>query len=278
MLRYGLPAAVSNLVIAGLSFADRYVIEGYLGTKAVAIYGANYDLAEKTIFFVNTTLLLSSSVMGFRIFEREGEAKAAEFIGDLMRFYLRVAPLIVVALMVLSPQIISVLLPAEYQQGAGVLGVVAVGGLCVGIMHRYSLILSFHKRTDSIMWCSGAALAINLLCCVLLIPVVGLMGAAVSTLLAYASWLFLIRLSARKHVVPSFPWTTLVRVVCAAAVAGAAMYWIVAAANAAAFIELTVSIAAGMAVYLLALLCFREIPVAAFGLAIRRLRQKLGGR
>lgn len=144
VLGYGIPAALINVATVGLSLADRYVIETQMGAELVAIYGASYDIAEKSIFFVNSMLLLSSSVIGFRIFEQEGEGKAADFLNRLMRLYLLAAPPLVLGIALLAPQIVAILLPEKYGEGAPVLAIVATAGLCVGILHRYSLLLSFH--------------------------------------------------------------------------------------------------------------------------------------
>ncbi|MDO8989268.1 MAG: polysaccharide biosynthesis C-terminal domain-containing protein [Sideroxyarcus sp.] len=259
ILHYGIPAAISNLVITGLSLADRYIIGAQMGAESVAIYGASYDLAEKTVFFANSMLLLSSSVIGFRIFEQEGEVKAADFLSRLMRIYLLAAPPLVVALAILSPHIVGLLLPAQYQAGALVLPIVAAGGLFVGVMHRYSLLLSFHKRTDTIMWCSAGALLVNLLSCVLLIPKFGIIGAAISTVVAYASWLFFVRLAATKYHGPSFPWLTFFRASGALLVAAAAMVSILQLELTYKPLMLVLSFVFGMFAYSFALYLFREI-------------------
>ena len=259
VLQYGIPVAFSNLIITGLSLLDRFFISAQMGTESVAIYSANYDLAEKTIFFANSMLLLSSSVIGFRIFEQEGESKAADFLSRLMRLYLLAALPLIVGLVILSPYIIAILLPAKYAEGALVLPVVAVGGLFVGIMHRYSLLLSFHKRTDIIMWCSAGALLVNLLSCYLLIPQFGLVGAASSTLLAYAIWFLLIRAAAMQYRGPIFPWITLIRV-CVALVGGAGgMYAIIFAKFSIGLFMLLASFVAGLIAYVILLFLLGEV-------------------
>lgn len=218
ILKYGIPVAFSNFVITGLSLADRYFIDSYMGVQAVAVYGANYDLAEKTVFFGNSMLLLSSSVIGYRIFEREGEKNAAIFLSQLMRIYLIIAPPVVVLLALLSMDIIYLILPTKYFDGHIVFPIVGLSGLLVGVMHRYSLLLSFYKRTDIILACSVGALIANLLSCFILIPLYGLVGAAISTTIAYFLWLFFIRFAANKFAAPTFPWKTLLRVSLALAV------------------------------------------------------------
>lgn len=274
LLRYGLPAALSNLWITGLSVADRFVIKAYMGPEALAAYGASYDIAERTIFFVNTMLLLSSSVVSVQIFERDGQERAAEYLSHLLRIYLLGAAIVVTVMAVLAPQIVAVLLPSSYAIGATILPLVATAGLLVGIMHRYSIVLSFHRRTDVVMWCSALALLANLVGCLLLVPHIGLVGAALSTAIGYGAWLLFIRVAARPYLVPRFPWRTLMRVVFAAALAAIAMK----AVALPTLPSLLMSAVLGATIYLVALVVSREIPSRdiriAYDLVCRRLARR----
>jgi O-antigen/teichoic acid export membrane protein len=227
LLRYGLPAAFSNLCITGLSVADRFVVKAHLGSEALAVYGASYDIAERTIFFLNTMLLLSSSVVSVQLFEQKGEGKAVEYLTHLLRIYLLGAAAIVMIMAALAPQIVALLLPVAYAEGAAILPIVAMSGMLVGIKHSYSIDLSFHKRTDVVMYCSALALVVNIAGCLLFIPRMGLLGGALATAFGYGSWLLMIRLAARRYHVPRFPWLTLVRVGVAALGAAAIMRAIV---------------------------------------------------
>lgn len=261
VLSYGVPAALINLFTVGLSLADRYIIGSQMGAEPVAIYGASYDIAEKTIFFVNSMLLLSSSVIGFRIFEQEGEAKAADFLTRLMRLYLLAAPPLVLVLALLAPQIIALLLPAKYGEGESVLAIVAAAGLCVGVLHRYSLLLSFHKRTDLIMWCSACALFVNIISCFLLLPKYGIVGAAYSTLIAYASWLLVIRLAASKYSSPQFPWPTFFRVCGALLIAATAIYCITCQEFASELLTIALGFIFSFIAYGFTLLLLKEVTL-----------------
>lgn len=259
VLNYGVPTALMSVAMAGLSLADRYIIGSLMGAQSVAIYGASYDIAEKTIFFVNSMLLLSSSVVGFEIFEKEGGRKAADFLSRLMRSYLLVAPPLVLGIALLAPQIIALFLPAQYGEGASVLAIVSVGALFVGVLHRYSLLLSFHKRTDLILWCSAGAVAINLFFCLFMIPLLGLAGAALSTFVAYGMWLVMVRIAANRYRVPEFPWTTLARVCGSLAISAGVMHLVSASAVPVSMLMLLASFISGMSSYAISLLLFGEV-------------------
>ena len=136
-----------------------------------------------------------------------------------MRLYILSAPLLVFGLVISYKDIVSFLLPDEYFLGSLVLPIVAFSGLFVGIMHRYTQVLTFHMRMDVIFMCSASALFVNILFCYMITPLLGLVGAALSTTIAYATWLLLIRLAVQNYIYPLFPWSTLIRVCCALIIA-----------------------------------------------------------
>lgn len=275
LLGYGLPAAFINLFTIGISLADRFVIQSFMGSSAVAIYGANYDIAEKTVFFANSMLLLSSSVIGFRIFEQEGEQKAVEFLNSLMRLYLRVALPSVLVLAVLSPQLIRFLLPGQYHEGIFIFPIVSIAGLLVGIMHRYSLVLSFHRRTAANMWSTGSALIVNLLASIILVPAYGLLGAAVGTLIASASWLLFIRFTARQHMLPSFPWLTLSRVASTSGLVCACLFILMRVYPEQNLLGIVLMLTASATVTLILYFATKELRLADGMTVIRALNGKL---
>ena len=274
LFRYGISAAIVNVVLLALSSADRFIIGILMDAESVAIYGANYDLAEKPIFFINSLLLLSSSVIGIRIFEQEGEINAASFLTKLIRFYLLVAPPLAMTLAVLSDLIVELFLPKFYIAGAVVLPFVAIGGIFVGIMHRYSLLLSFHKRTDTIIICSVGALCVNLFACWVLIPQMGLVGAAISTSIAYLALLFFVRMAALKYHCPRFPWITFWRVIASIAIAATAMIAMLHNLIWSRPIVLAFSFCSGMIIYTACLYFLKEFSTQD----IRSFNKRIAGR
>lgn len=258
ILRYGLPAAFTNFSIIALSLNDRYIIKMLLGEDFVGIYGANYDLAEKTIFFANSLLLLSSSVIGFKIFEKEGETKASNFLSKLLRLYIIFALPLVFAISILSQILLPILLPSKYSQGFIVFPIIAFSGLLVGIMHRYALLLSFHKRTDYILISSIIALVANIISCIFLIPKFGLIGAAIGTLIAYTCWLIIIKKFASKFLCPVFPWRTLICAIISLAPMSFVMITLIKIVNN-GIIALFLSGFFGLSIYFISLICLKEI-------------------
>lgn len=255
LLRYAVPIAFSNLFVSALSFGNRFIVKAYWGTEQVAIYGAAYDIAERSIFFLNAMMLLSSSVMAIKVFERDGEAAAATMLAALLRFYMLIAGIILTAAWVLADPVIWLLLPPSYHAGAIILPIVSLGAVLVGIMHRYSLILSFHKRTDIILVCTLIALVANLGASILFVSQYGIVGGAIGSFCGYLVWFIAIRWSVRKFHAPSFPWLSLFRCLLACTAAGGTMYHVADRS----ILAIILALAAGGAAYGVTLLAAGEI-------------------
>ncbi len=127
------------------------------------------------------------------------------------------------------------------------------------------------------MWCSVGALIVNLVACMLLIPSYGIIGAAMSTTIAYASWLLLVRLAAMKYHGPTFPWGTLLRVIIASLATTAVMVGILQYGLDNNFFVIMVSIFLGMiaysvTLYLLGEFTYKEVQTV-LTIISRRLRK-----
>ena len=93
LLKYGLPVAFSNIIIFLLSYADRFIIFRILGFEKLGIYSAIYDISEKSIFFINSLILLTTSINSFKIFENFGKIKTKKYLQNILNSYIIFIPL-----------------------------------------------------------------------------------------------------------------------------------------------------------------------------------------
>ncbi len=209
-LKFGIPVIINGLLITALSLQDRIFIAMWINSEATAAYGANYDLAEKTIFFLNSFILLPSSVISYKIFEKKGIDSALLFIEDITRYYLLLIIPLILIVVFFYKDLISLLLPFEYQYASMVFMCTSIGAFFVGVLHRYSSILTLHKRTDLILISIIPSFLLNLILCFYLIPRFGIFGAAWGTLLTYAFWLISTVVLCRKYKTFTFPKKTII--------------------------------------------------------------------
>ena len=205
-VQYGVAVIINGILTALLSYQDRIFILKYINTDAMVVYGANYDLAEKSIFFINAFILLPSSIISFKLFDKLGAKSALEFIQKITNLYIIFILPLVVFVVIFSHEIIGFVLPEDYHSGSPVLAITVIGGFFVGILQRYTSVLTLHKRTDLIMLSTITPVIVNAIMCYFLVTVYGIIGASISTLFSYMVWLICGVLLCNKYEVFRFPY------------------------------------------------------------------------
>lgn len=213
LLRYGIPIAISNFLIICLTLGDRFILNLILGPDSVAIYAASYDIPDKIVAFINSLILLSSSAIGYKIFEKDGATYALDYLHGLTKFYIVIVMPFVLVLAFMLPEILKIILPSSYASGFQISSIIAINGLIIGLTHRYSLIHSFNQRSDIVMWSSFFAILLTIPCCLLLTIKYGILGTAISSSIAYSLWFIFIRLSLINKATFNFPFSVLIKTI-----------------------------------------------------------------
>ena len=253
LLRYGLPALVINGLTWVTAVSDRYILAAAQGASAVGIYSASRDLSDKALVLLNTLFLLSSTPVGMSVWERDGEDAARRYVARLTRFSLLITAPLAMGIAVLARPLISLLADARYHEGFRLVPLVAAGSVFAGLATRYTLGLSFRKRTDLVALCYLGAGAVSVGLNLVLVPRFGYMAAAAGNLTAYAALVFLARSVSRPHFAWPFPTGAALRILAAAAAMGVAVHFAAAAFPHPAM-QLAVGVPVGMVTYAAAIL------------------------
>lgn len=219
---YGVAAGIVNVATLLQSYAGRYIVDWHRGAVDTGIFAANFDIAEKTIFFLNSMFLISTTVSAFRAYDESGPAALNATLATLLRWYLIVAGFILIGILAFSREINTTVLPAEFFAGWPVISFAAAGAFLLGILHRYSVILSVHGRNDLNVLGAGIGLLVNVIGSLLLIPRLGIVGAALGSLAGYAAFMIATLVFTQRYGAPRFPVRTLATVGGAGALAGTA--------------------------------------------------------
>ena len=200
-LRFGLPL-VPHLVSAwALRLADRLLISLLIGlpaAQALSELGA-YSLGYQLGYVI--TVLVSSfnaawSPWFFRVADRpEAPPIFREMTTLLMATLLTVG----VGTAALSPQIITVIARPGYEAAAGVLPVIAMASVLFAFYTMLTNLVFYAKATGRLALITVSAAVLNIAANIVLIPLMGILGAAWATFIAYsffavATWRYAIRL------------------------------------------------------------------------------------
>lgn len=206
---YGLPLAGWFLGSQILSLTDRYVISHFLGEAAVGIYHANFQLVWAALNLALAPIVMAAHPQLLRASESLSRFQLETLLSRLTRLFLMLSlPLLLLTTFV-GMRLLPVILGPGYEEGALLVPWIAAAAFL------WNLGMFAHKRLEiarqpgwmvvSIGVCALANVALNLL----LVPLMGLTGAAIATAGAYLLYPWMVTL----HRASAISWTVEPRVI-----------------------------------------------------------------
>ena len=184
-LNYGLPLVPGSLSGWIVNSSDRYLIALFLGTAAVGYYSPAYT-AGVTISMIAAPLATLLPAVLSKHYDENNIADVRTIMTYSLKYYIGIALPCVFALSVLSKPILLVLTTQQIAtNGYLVTPFVAAGTALIGAYSVLVTIIALKKKTAIIgtIWILSAALNFGLN--LVLIPYLGLIGAALTTFLAF---------------------------------------------------------------------------------------------
>jgi len=211
---FSFPLIPYAILIWGNNFIDRYLILHTLNINQMSIYAVAYSLAAIVGLFY--------SILGYTLYPymanlwNNGDKNgAAEMLRKATEYYLFFAVPLIAILTILSTPLIKLLSTAEYLSNWQVVFWLGTGIGVFGLyqLNIYSLLLL--NRTLLNLKIAVIAVVGNLTFNILLIPVIGILGAAIATFLSNSILAFWTTAIGKKYVPYVFPWRLAVRIVLA---------------------------------------------------------------
>lgn len=222
---YGIPLVGVGFSTLILSDSARYVI-AYFGTAAEAgIYVAAYTIANSSLGLLFSILLPAVLPVAIQVYEREGEKKAAELLSYVMSLYLLLLVPSVVGMSVLSREIAGVLLPQSFMHSEVIIPWVAVGVFCYGGTNLISYPFILKKRTAYLLVFILIAGALNVGLNVFLVPNYSLLGAGISSFIAYAAYLALTWIFSARILPVPVRWHSFLKIFISAGAMGTLLFY-----------------------------------------------------
>jgi O-antigen/teichoic acid export membrane protein len=214
-LNYGMPLIVANLGIWILNMSDRYMLGIILGSEEVGIYSACYNVTWNSLFLIVNLFFMMEEPLAMKIWANDGEDALKEFINRETRIFLLTIIPIAIWIYAYSDVIFGIMVSSEYAYGIIVVPYVSLSVVISGIIYKFRLVFLVKEKTKKLMNIVLFSAFINVIGNFLLIPSYGILGASISTLIAYSIYLLLIVISANKIFKWTFPLVPAVRIVIA---------------------------------------------------------------
>jgi O-antigen/teichoic acid export membrane protein len=215
MLRYGVPLIPTAVAGWALAFLDRLMLGRLASLDDVGQYAIAGRLGSVLMFAV-TAFALAYSPFILSLYQQD-RALEREARGRAMVLVTTGLLVIAAVLSLFAREVIAVVAP-EFDQAYRVVGLLALGIVAFGTTPMTMTGLSLARRTGYFARYSLLALAVNVVLNFLLIPPLGMFGAAAATLVAFLVLTLLYHRASQRHVPIVLPRGMLLRVVLITAV------------------------------------------------------------
>lgn len=185
-LSFGIPTVIGSISSGVVNASDRYLIGIFLGAAYVGFYSPGYTLGNIIIMLVSPLSFLLPVILS-KHYDEGNIDEVKSILSYSLKYFLAIAIPSAVGLTILSKPILSFIsTPLIASQGYLITPFTAISAILFGSYAIISQILVLEKKTTipGAIWVIAAALNFGLN--LLLIPSSGIIGAAVTTLLAYA--------------------------------------------------------------------------------------------
>ena len=220
ILTYGLPLSVTFLLEFIINSSDRLIIGWLINPAATGAFAAGYDLSLQTIGLVMSIVNLAAYPLAVRALEDGGSEKANLQLATNGTLLFGISIPMMCALIILSKNIVHIVLgPAFYHTGVMLMPWIAVSAFIAGIKaFHFDLSFQLGKKTIGQIWVVCISASVNLWLNFILIPIVGIIGAAYSTLISYIIGLFLSWFLGRRIFKVPIAWKELLKISIAAVI------------------------------------------------------------
>ncbi|MDQ2623433.1 MAG: oligosaccharide flippase family protein [Actinomycetota bacterium] len=213
MMRFGLPTMPAELSLYSLSFIDRILIARMLGLTEAGLYALAVKVSQSINVLVRG-FQLAFPPLAYSIVD-DDEARRA--YSAVVTWFVALMALVVTGIWLVAPWIIRIFAAPEYFDAHEAVGPVAAGTALYAVYMVLLVVLGRTGRTEFNFPATVAGVAVNIGLNVILLPVWGIVGAAVSLCVSYFVVVGLMYLFTQRLFPVPYEWGRLLRLLLATA-------------------------------------------------------------
>ncbi len=184
-LFYALPLVPNVGLLWLVNFSDRYFITRFLDLDSVGVYAASYNLAQ--------LLMLLVAPIGFvlyptisKLWEEKNFKEVNFWIENGVKYFLMLAIPMVVGISHFGPYVLLHLASEEFIRHRWLIFLLSAGLLFFCLSQIYVYMIHLFEKTIWIMYVFIVITIVKIVMNIILIPVIGITGSAVATLVSYS--------------------------------------------------------------------------------------------
>jgi O-antigen/teichoic acid export membrane protein len=201
-LKFSAPLVLSSLAIYFTTYTDRWLVSIWMGLDGVGVYSVALRIASVLAVATSSVQLALTPL----IYSRYREVDTPDAIRKFFQYYLFGAFSLVVVVGVFAAEIIKLVAGPRFQDAHEIVAPVMLATLILSL-NVFCPGLSLAKRTGRLAVANVIGGAVNIAASLWLIPVLGLIGAAMSNLIA-SSLIMVLRFAwSQQHYFIPYRWS-----------------------------------------------------------------------
>ena len=183
-LVFSLPMIPTTLCIWIVNLSDRYVIGYFMNIEAVGVYSAAYGLGSLVaLFFAPISAVLLPTITN--LYENKKIQELKTHLKYSLKFFLMFAIPSLFGLSILSKSLLKTLTTSEFVSGYMIVSIVALATILFKCSSVSMNVVVLHKRTKLVGAIYAISATINIAMNIILVPIIGILGAAIATLVTF---------------------------------------------------------------------------------------------
>jgi O-antigen/teichoic acid export membrane protein len=194
LLQYGLPLVISGLSMWVINYADRYFLLHYSTLGQVGLYGVGVRLAS-IIAFVTQAFRTANAPFQF---ETASDRDAPKIYSLTLSYYILLASLFSVFISLFARPALMILSTTAYLDAYKVVAFAAFSAVAYGLYQIVGVGLLVTKHTGFTGIAIGLGAVVNVIYLFLLVPLLGIVGAAIAVLLTHITVVVILYIRAQQ--------------------------------------------------------------------------------
>jgi len=253
-LRWGIPLTPNTAILWIIHSSDRYMISYFIGVTAAGIYSAAYAIGN----YASLALMPLGTVLYPNISKTYDEGNLDE-TGNYLKYSVKYLMMVAIpsafGLSMLAKPLLQILTTPEFVTGSSLVPFVAFGAVLFCFFQIPIYIIHLVGKTQITVRLLVTSAGINILLNLILIPRMGIIGAAIATLIAYGVLGMLTLIVTRRYLKFDLSLPFMAKSIFSSGIMGLCI-WLISPQS---IVMLIISIFAGIAVYFSVLLLIKGL-------------------
>jgi O-antigen/teichoic acid export membrane protein len=184
-LRWGLPLTPNDAIYWIITTSDRYMVSYFIGVTNAGIYNAAYCLGNYASFAVMPLgMVLYPNVI--KTYEEGNRDTTKNYFKYSVKYLMMIAIPSAFGLSILAKPLLQILTTPEFVPGSEIVPYVAFGAVVFCFYHIGVYVIQLAGKTELVLILLSSGAGLNIVLNIILIPRLGILGAALATLIAFA--------------------------------------------------------------------------------------------